>query len=142
MRSIYFAKGAPLAVTKRATLADRHVGLAVRARRKEMGLTQSDLARAIGITFQQVQKYESGHNRIPAGRLSAIAQVLQVPISHFFQLVDGANTERLPLADGLSELLRLPGASELLRQYAELKSDAHRRSILKFVRALAAKKAA
>jgi transcriptional regulator with XRE-family HTH domain len=63
---------------------DRHVGIRVRMRRLMLGLSQATLSDALGITFKQVQKYETGTNRIGAGRLQHISQVLQVPISFFF----------------------------------------------------------
>ena len=75
---------------------DRHVGQRVRLRRKMLRLTQTDLASAIGLTFQQVQKYEKGTNRIGSGRLYQLALVLKVPVSFFF--------EDLP-----TELASLPG---------------------------------
>ena len=63
---------------------DRHVGQAVRLRRKLRGVSQQALAERLGITFQQVQKYETGANRISASTLHGIAQVLEVPVSAFF----------------------------------------------------------
>jgi len=65
-------------------LIDVHVGQRVRARRTLMGLSQSKLGQAINTTFQQVQKYERGMNRISSSRLYQIAQVLDVPIPYFF----------------------------------------------------------
>lgn len=64
---------------------DRHVGGKVRARRLVLGMTQEKLGNAIGLTFQQVQKYEKGTNRIGASRLQQIAGVLQVPPAFFFE---------------------------------------------------------
>jgi len=63
---------------------DVHVGRMVKARRVALDISQEDLAGAIGVTFQQVQKYESGHNRVSASRLWAISQHLSCPIEHFF----------------------------------------------------------
>lgn len=63
---------------------DIHVGGRVRERRRELKLSQSDLARSLGITFQQVQKYERGANRVSASKLHATAAVLQVGIDYFF----------------------------------------------------------
>jgi transcriptional regulator with XRE-family HTH domain len=107
----------------------------MRVRRKELGLTQTDLARAIGVTFQQVQKYENGTSCVLAGRLFAIAQALQVPVSYFLQPVNVADTTKVEWRT--SELLRLPGASALLWHYARIAAPAHRRGILKFARSLA-----
>jgi len=66
------------------TAVDLHVGGRVRMRRKMLSLSQSALASALGLTFQQVQKYERGSNRISASKLYQIAQTLQVPVSFFF----------------------------------------------------------
>src|SRR5262245_13103183 len=69
---------------------DRHVGNRVRERRIMLGLTQQQLADLIGVTYQQAHKYERAINRVSAGRLFEIAQVLSVPVSHFF---DGLEQE-------------------------------------------------
>src|SRR5580698_11610968 len=63
---------------------DRHVGARVRERRIMLGLTQQQLADLIGVTYQQAHKYERGINRVSAGRLFEVAQVLGVPVSYFF----------------------------------------------------------
>jgi ribosome-binding protein aMBF1 (putative translation factor) len=63
---------------------DVHVGARVRMRRLLLGMNQETLANALGLTFQQVQKYEGGANRVSASRLSAMAEILGVPISYFF----------------------------------------------------------
>ena len=72
---------------KSASAVDQFVSERVRARRKEVGMTQQTLAATIGVTFQQMQKYEKGTNRISAGRLLAIARALKMPVARFF---DGA----------------------------------------------------
>jgi transcriptional regulator with XRE-family HTH domain len=64
---------------------DKHVGNRVRMRRKMLGMSQGKLGAALGLTFQQVQKYEKGANRVGASRLQHIASILQVPIPFFFQ---------------------------------------------------------
>src|SRR6516165_4531913 len=64
---------------------DKHVGGRLRMRRRMLHLSLSDLASALGITFQQVQKYEKGSNRISAGRLQHMSQILQVPVPFFFE---------------------------------------------------------
>ena len=69
---------------------DVHVGLQVRLRRKELKISQEKLAEALGLTFQQVQKYERGSNRISASKLFEIARALQVPIGWFFEGLSGA----------------------------------------------------
>ena len=68
-----------------ATKVDAHVGQRVRGRRKEMGLSQEKLAKSLGVSFQQVQKYEIGINRVSAGRLWDISHSLDVDIGYFFE---------------------------------------------------------
>jgi len=72
------------AKTRRATPADADVGERIRARRREMRLSQTQLGDLIGVTFQQVQKYEQGTNRIGASRLARAADALQVKVNYFF----------------------------------------------------------
>src|SRR6187455_1914404 len=69
---------------------DKHVGSRVRMRRMMLGMSQEKLGDALGLTFQQVQKYEKGTNRIGASRLQQISEVLQVPVSFFFEGVPNA----------------------------------------------------
>src|SRR6185503_5060809 len=89
IRSPVTSPGAPRPVLKKKkpNPTDRHVGARVRMRRLMLDMTQTELANGLGLTFQQVQKYEKGTNRIGASRLQHIADLLQVPISFFF---DGA----------------------------------------------------
>ena len=68
---------------------DRHVGARVRLRRQTVGLSQEALGSAIGVTFQQVQKYERGTNRISASRLWELSNILEVPVSFFFEGAEG-----------------------------------------------------
>jgi transcriptional regulator with XRE-family HTH domain len=72
---------------KSPNLTDQHVGSRVRMRRVMLKLSQTDLADGLGVSFQQVQKYEKGTNRIGASRLQQISQVLQVPVAFFFDAV-------------------------------------------------------
>src|SRR5580700_12222426 len=74
---------------------DKHVGSRVRMRRMMLGMSQEKLGNNLGLTFQQVQKYEKGTNRIGASRLQQISQILQVPVSFFFEgAPTNANTPR------------------------------------------------
>src|SRR5271163_3010052 len=80
---------------------DKHVGSRVRMRRMMLGMSQEKLGNALGLTFQQVQKYEKGTNRIGASRLQQIAHIVQVPVAFFFE---GAPTVgNSPRHDGMSE---------------------------------------
>ena len=74
---------------KEADAVDAHVGQRIRFRRIMLGHSQGDLAKALGLTFQQVQKYEKGTNRIGASRLFAIASFLRVPVGFFFEDMPG-----------------------------------------------------
>src|ERR1700676_4949927 len=78
--------------TKSANPTDTHVGKRVRMRRMMLGMSQEKLGDALGLTFQQVQKYEKGTNRIGASRLQQISQILQVPVSFFFEGAPNAVT--------------------------------------------------
>jgi transcriptional regulator with XRE-family HTH domain len=124
--------------SKKPTPIDEYIGIAVRSHRKELGLSQIALAKAIGVTFQQVQKYEKGANRIGAGRLSAIAKALQVPVTSFFAPASGLQRDRLPSSGNAMDFLRLPGATDLLGYYTQIKDPARRKTVLKLARALAA----
>jgi transcriptional regulator with XRE-family HTH domain len=80
---------------------DKHVGSRVRMRRMMLGMSQEKLGNNLGLTFQQVQKYEKGTNRIGASRLQQISQILQVPVSFFFEgAPTNTNTVRV---DGMTE---------------------------------------
>src|SRR5688500_9267841 len=120
---------------KKPTSTDEYVGVAMRSRRMELGLSQIDLAKAIGVTFQQVQKYEKGTNRVGAGRLSKIANALQVPVTYFFQVVNGPDSPEVK--PRTLESLKLPGASALLGHYANIKDPAHRKAVVDLARSLA-----
>jgi transcriptional regulator with XRE-family HTH domain len=80
---------------------DKHVGSRVRMRRMMLGMSQEKLGNNLGLTFQQVQKYEKGTNRIGASRLQQISQILQVPVSFFFE--GAPNNTTTPRIDGMSE---------------------------------------
>jgi transcriptional regulator with XRE-family HTH domain len=110
---------------KTATVDDGVVGARITALRKARGLPQTALGQAVGVTFQQVQKYEKGMNRIGAGRLQEIAKFLNVPVSTLY----GDETEA-PERSGLFELLALPGATELLKTFAMIENPELRSNIL------------
>lgn len=77
--------GRKTAVTKVPNPIDRHVGARVRMRRMMIGMSQEKLGEALGLTFQQVQKYEKGTNRISASRLQQISETLNIPLAYFFK---------------------------------------------------------
>ncbi len=118
--------------TARANAADRYVGARIRERRVMLGLSQQQLANMIGVTYQQAHKYERGLNRISAGRLYEIAQVLSVPISWFF---DGL-AEHETAEPALSPRQRM--GLELARNFAAIDNEKHQEALSQMARALAA----
>lgn len=117
--------------TQRASLVDHHVGARIRERRTMLGLSQQQLAKMIGVTYQQAHKYERGLNRISAGRLFEIAQVLDVPVSYFFEgLQPGAEAQ--PVSSRQRMFL------ELARNFALIDNDKHQEALSQMARALAA----
>ena len=94
--------------TRRPSPVDVHVGEQVRLRRKLLGMTQTDLGDAIGLTFQQVQKYEWGANLISASRLCELSRVLDVPIEYFFDDMPTAVAAISPAPKGRGKAKKLP----------------------------------
>ena len=79
---------------RNATVVDQHVGARVRAARLEAGKSQTEVAESLGLTFQQVQKYEKGANRISAGKLHELSRLFDMPVQFFFDRVAGAVSRR------------------------------------------------
>lgn len=77
-----------------ANAVDRHIGRRLRERRLAIGMSQETLADLLGVTFQQIQKYEKGVNRIAASRLYSMAKALEIDITHFFEGVDDGKSRR------------------------------------------------
>ena len=100
-------------------------------------MNQETLARALGLTFQQVQKYEGGANRISASRLSQIADVLGVPISYFFQDLEPAGSSPTSRELESRERLQRPETIELIRSYYAIPDEATRHQFLDMVKAVA-----
>jgi transcriptional regulator with XRE-family HTH domain len=115
--------------TGRTQDIDRHVGSRIRERRIMLGLTQQQLADLIGVTYQQAHKYERGINRVSAGRLFEVAQVLSVPVSHFFDGIE-QESER-----GISPRERM--CLELARNFAQIPNERHQEALSQLARALA-----
>jgi len=106
---------------------DVHVGTRIRHRRWMNGTTQQQLADAVGIKFQQIQKYETGMNRVSASRLWDIAHVLGVPVSFFFDGLD-ANTDAAPKVNDLpGDIMTDKEALDLLRSYYAISENQRRR---------------
>ena len=116
---------------------DRHVGDRVRMRRKMQGMTQEKLGDALGLTFQQVQKYEKGTNRIGASRLQQIASIQQVPISFFFEDAPGQSSILEEPCDYVSGFLDTADGLALTKAYMHIENAKLRRSIVALVKQIA-----
>ena len=118
---------------------DKHIGSRVRARRIMLGMSQEKLADALGITFQQVQKYERGMNRVSVGRLYQVAAALDVPMSFFYPEPTAAAAEAgaQEVADLVGEIAGTPEALELLRAFGRIENRATRRRVCDLVAAVA-----
>jgi len=108
---------------------DAHVGQRIRHRRWMLGMTQQQLGDAVGIKFQQIQKYETGMNRVSASRLWDIAQALDVAITFFFEGLDSEYAEAPgnPVTDMPNNLLADKEAMELIRSYYAIPETQRRR---------------
>jgi transcriptional regulator with XRE-family HTH domain len=117
---------------------DVEIGRRIRALRLERGLSQTELGNLLGITFQQIQKYEKGANRVAAGRLQRIAEALDVPITFFYS----GSTDRKARADedsvdvGLS-FLETAGAVRLVRAYSKIEDRRMRRALVELTERIA-----
>ena len=116
---------------------DVEVGVKIRTRRKLLGLSQTILADAVGVTFQQIQKYEKGTNRVGASRLLAIADVLDVPVSHFFEVSEPISGKPLSEEDELFHLVGTIEGLDLNKSFAQIVDEHVRWKILSLVKAIA-----
>jgi transcriptional regulator with XRE-family HTH domain len=116
---------------------DQHIGDKIRVRRTELGLTQEQLAAALEISYQQIQKYESGSNRISAARLFGLARRMDVPIAYFFDgLVDGDG-----VAPTSPNIGRQRTTIDVMRSFAEIVDNEVRVSIAGLLRTVADRQA-
>lgn len=115
-----------------ARRVDRTVGERIRTRRTELGLTQQMLAAAMSISYQQVQKYETGANRISAGRLYEIAQKLEVPVTFFFEGFEPSAPVH-PMEHGGRHRAEI----EVVRNFADIEDTEVRTAVAGLVRSLA-----
>jgi DNA-binding XRE family transcriptional regulator len=122
---------------RRSDSRDAEVGRRVRTQRLSKRLSQTALGQMIGVTFQQVQKYENGINRIGAGRLSRIAEVLDVPVSYFFPGETEARLTTLKPRDSPFDLLSTSGAIQLVRAYARIERGNVRSTLVQIAEYLA-----
>jgi transcriptional regulator with XRE-family HTH domain len=111
---------------------DVAVGMRIRVLRKMRGLSQQALAEAAGVTFQQIQKYERGTNRVSASMLARIAIQLKCPVAELF----GEASAQAAAVDAVADLLAAPGALDLLKAYARLPPGRPRTCLVDLVRSL------
>jgi transcriptional regulator with XRE-family HTH domain len=118
---------------------DKHVGSRVRMRRMMLSMSQEKLADAIGLTFQQVQKYEKGTNRMGSSRLQQIANALRVPVTFFFEGVPGQLKAdgNAPSPAYVSDFLATPDGLALTKAFMQIKDSKLRRSIVNLVEEIA-----
>ncbi len=129
-------------VKKSPNPTDRYVGSRVRMRRMMLEMSQERLGNAIGLTFQQVQKYEKGTNRIGASRLQQIAQVLQVPVSFFFEGAPNPPGKTVGVGDApspayVTDFLASSEGLALTRAFTRIKNAKLRRRIVDLVEEMA-----
>ncbi len=118
-------------VVTRASETDHFVGSKIRERRVLLGLSQQQMAKLIGVTYQQAHKYERGINRISAGRLYEIAQVLRVPVGFFFEGLGDTGSGTLPPRQRM--------CLEVARNFALIENERHQEALSQMARSLATK---
>ena len=128
----------PAMEKKAANPIDKHVGGRIRMRRKMLGMTQGTLGDGLGLTFQQVQKYEKGTNRIGAGRLQHISHLLQVPVPFFFEGAPNLPGQSWGLGSApspayVSDFLASTEGLALTKAFMRIKEQAMRRCIVDLV---------
>jgi transcriptional regulator with XRE-family HTH domain len=122
-------------MAKEVNSIDKHVGTRLRMRRMMLGMSQTAIGDALGLTFQQVQKYEKGVNRIGAGRLHQLAGILDVPVTFFFDGTSEAGS--LPAEDPMAVLTTSEGL-RLVTAFPRITDAEVRRRIVRLVKELAA----
>lgn len=120
-----------------ANAVDRKIGQRVRSRRLEIGMSQERLADLLGVTFQQVQKYEKGVNRIAASRLHDIGVALDMPVARFFEGLTPSRGGGDGRSDHADDVLATPEGAQLIALFASIKSIKVRRRVIELVKALA-----
>jgi transcriptional regulator with XRE-family HTH domain len=128
---------------KKPNPTDLHVGSRIRLRRNMLGMSQEKLGEHLGITFQQIQKYEKGTNRVGASRLQAIANILSVPVAFFFEDLPGEQAAASsgfaedPSAASALEFCTSAEGLQLNRAFVRISDLKVRRKIIELVKALA-----
>jgi len=128
---------------KKPNPIDIHVGSRIRLRRTMLGMSQEKLGESLGITFQQIQKYEKGTNRVGASRLQNISSILNVPVSFFFEDAPGDQAGASGMAEASSsnyvvDFLSSSEGLQLNRAFVKISDPKVRRKLVDLVKALAA----
>jgi transcriptional regulator with XRE-family HTH domain len=128
---------------KKPNPIDIHVGSRIRLRRTMLGMSQEKLGESLGITFQQIQKYEKGTNRVGASRLQNISSILNVPVSFFFEDAPGEHSGQGGMAEASSsnyvvDFLSSAEGLQLNRAFVKIADPKVRRRLVDLVKALAA----
>lgn len=123
--------------TKSTTSDDVQVGQRIRARRMAKGMSQTELGQMLGVTFQQVQKYEKGVNRVGAGRLVRVAEALDVPVSFFFGGTDAGSEDTRAILGFLDTSYSL----RLLRAFSRIPPGGIQRAVVELIESIAPEKA-
>ena len=118
---------------KSATGIDKSVGRNIRVRRLAAGMSQEELGEKLGVTFQQVQKYEKGTNRVGSGRLYEIAELFDIPVKSFF---DGEDKRKQSRSSSPFELLNDPLTKQMLKEFSKIGDKETRRTIMTLVEAM------
>ncbi|MHA7870953.1 MAG: helix-turn-helix domain-containing protein [Hyphococcus sp.] len=121
---------------------DQHVGSRVKLRRMILGMSQDALGKALGLTFQQIQKYEKGVNRIGASRLFELSELLDVPIQFFYDdygaaPAAGSGFAEPDAAEAFMELVNSPEGVQLCRYFAEITDPKVKKRVLELVKTIA-----
>jgi transcriptional regulator with XRE-family HTH domain len=129
-------------VTNIANKIDKYVGSRVKARRQELGVSQEKLGNALGVTFQQIQKYEKGTNRISASRLQQIGSVLGVPAAFFFEGLQELTAEmsgfaETPAVPYAADVVSTDEGLQLIRAFMRIQDPTMRRRIVEFIESIA-----
>lgn len=114
---------------------DVHVGSRLKLRRMLLGISQEQLGETVGLSFQQIQKYERGSNRISASRLFEFARALKVPVSYFFEGA-AAEADELDDEDPISSFINSPECVHLASAWTDVSKPAVKRQLLQLIRAL------
>src|ERR1051326_1719635 len=122
---------------KKADAFDRQVGVRVRMRRLMLDMSQQALAAGLGVSFQQVQKCEKGDNRMGASRLRRLAEILQVPVTFFFEDFPVRGRKQAPLPSHISDFLTSTDGLALIEAFMRLRDKRQRRCVVILVEAMA-----